>query len=233
MTDEEKLERAEEILGHTFDDRDLLRKALTHPSAVEGHAIADSYERLEFLGDAVLGAYISLYLYRKNPTMDEGDLTRAKTTIVSGGNLSEVAGALGVDQCIFLGDSELGTGNRGLKSALENVYEALVGALYLDGGRLSAERFMTRTLLADPLEPGDFADPSPKSRLQELTQSKFKVSPDYILIGREGPAHEPTFTSEVRVGSRKLGVGVGSSKKEAEKEAAIAALEVLEAEFAG
>ncbi len=231
MTVEETLERVEGLIGYTFEDPSLLRKALTHPSAVEGHAIEDSYERLEFLGDALLGSIVSVYLYEHNPEMDEGNLTRAKTSLVSGEHLSRVADGLGLGPCIFLGESEHGTHNRGLRSALENVYEALCGAIFLDGGRMVLERFVRRTVLAKPITPDAFLETSPKSLLQEFSQQHLHKSPAYQLVGRVGPPHAPTFTFEVYVGDRKLGVGEGSNKKEAEKAAARVALEVLLAEF--
>ncbi len=231
MAIEETLERAEELIGYAFDDPTLLKKALTHPSAVEGHALEDSYERLEFLGDALLGAIVSAYLYQHHPEMDEGELTRAKTSLVSGEHLSDVADDLGLGPCIFLGESEHGTNNRGLRSALENVYEALCGALYLDGGRLVFERFVRRTVLAEPMLPDVFVETSPKSLLQEFAQQQLHLSPVYELVSRVGPPHSPTFTFEVRVGERTLGTGVGASKKEAEKAAAKMALDALQAEF--
>ncbi len=231
MTVEEALASVEELIGYAFEDRALLSKALTHPSAVEGHAVADSYERLEFLGDALLGAIVSISLYTHNPEMDEGDLTRAKTTLVSGEHLSAVADSLGLGPYIILGESEHGTNNRGLRSALENVYEALCGALFLDGGRIELGRFVRRTLLSEPMSPDVFLENSPKSLLQEFAQQHLRQSPVYELVSRVGPPHAPTFTFEVYVGERKLGTGVGASKKEAEKEAAKMALEVLQEEI--
>lgn len=167
----EKLALAEQICGHKFHDRDLLQSAITHPSAVEGQPVTASYERLEFLGDSILGSIVALALYQAYPQFDEGRLTRLKVSLVSGQMLSEVGQELGIDQCIIFGASETGTGARGLHSALENVYESLVGALFLDGGRAAAEDFITRTL--EPHLAADRAErPSnPKSYLQECVQS--------------------------------------------------------------
>ena len=142
----ERLTRAQEILGHEFNNKVLLRAALTHPSAVEGLPVSASYERLEFLGDSILGAVVARSLFESYPEFDEGKLTRLKVSLVSGATLSEVSHELGIDDIIIFGASETGTGARGLHSALENVYESLVGALYLDAGWDAAAEFIHRTL---------------------------------------------------------------------------------------
>ena len=142
----ERLTRAQEILGHEFNNKVLLRAALTHPSAVEGQPVSASYERLEFLGDSILGAVVARSLFESYPEFDEGKLTRLKFSLVSGATLSEVSHELGIDDIIIFGASETGTGARGLHSALENVYESLVGALYLDAGWDAAAEFIHRTL---------------------------------------------------------------------------------------
>lgn len=142
----ERLTRAQEILGHEFNNKVLLRAALTHPSAVEGQPVSASYERLEFLGDSILGAVVARSLFESYPEFDEGKLTRLKVSLVSGATLSEVSHELGIDDIIIFGASETGTGARGLHSALENVYESLVGALYLDAGWDTAAEFIHRTL---------------------------------------------------------------------------------------
>ena len=220
-----KLARAEEICGHTFADRTLLRCALTHPSAVEGEPVWASYERLEFLGDSILGALVALALYQSYPSFDEGRLTRLKVSLVSGATLSEVGRELGLNECIIFGASETGTGARGMHSALENVYEALVGALFLDGGRAAAEAFIMRTL--EPHLAADRAErpENPKSYLQECVQSDHSEPPAYKLVDTAGPAHAPTFTAVVLVDGVRQGKGSGSSKKEAEAAAALDALE--------
>ena len=194
----ERLTRAQEILGHEFNNKVLLRAALTHPSAVEGQPVSASYERLEFLGDSILGAVVARSLFESYPEFDEGKLTRLKVSLVSGATLSEVSHELGIDDIIIFGASETGTGARGLHSALENVYESLVGALYLDAGwDVAAE-----CVQADGHEP-----------------------PAYKLVGSEGPAHAPTFTAVVLIDGIRQGRGSGSSKKEAEGAAALEALD--------
>ena len=223
----ERLARVEEICGYQFQDKQLLRCAITHPSAVEGQPVSSSYERLEFLGDSILGSIVALALFKSYPTFDEGKLTRLKVSLVSGMTLSDVGLELGIDSCIIFGASETGTGARGLHSALENVYEALVGALYLDGGWDVAEAFVTRTL--KPHLAADRAEhpTNPKSYLQECVQGDHGDPPVYKLVDTSGPAHEPTFTAVVLVGGVRSGRGSGSSKKEAEAAAALDALERL------
>lgn len=227
MKDYQKVAEAERILDHHFKDRRLIESAITHPSAVEGQPVSASYERLEFLGDSILGAFVACDLFEKFPAMDEGELTRLKISLVSGKTLSEVAGKLGVGDLIIFGESERGTGARGMHSALENVYESLVGALYLDAGAEKTHAFIRSTLTPYMVPELAEAPLSPKSKLQEVTQRDFHCAPEYRLVGEEGPAHHPTFTSVVFVDGRRVGRGVGSSKKESESIAASAALEFL------
>lgn len=221
---EKSIARVEEIVGHHFEDRRLITSAITHPSAVENQPVSASYERLEFLGDSILGAMVATDLFEAFPSMDEGELTRLKISLVSGKTLSEVAGDLGIGDVIVFGESERGTGARGMHSALENVYESIVGALYLDAGFEVTHEFVSRTL-APHMSPQIAKRPlSPKSRLQEVTQRDLRCAPEYKLVGEEGPAHKPTFTSVVFVDGARVGRGSGSSKKESESEAALDAL---------
>lgn len=225
--DTERIRHIESICGHKFSDRNLVLAAITHPSAVEGLPVSASYERLEFLGDSILGAIVATDLFERFPSMDEGELTRLKISLVSGKTLSVVSDKLGIGECIIFGESELGTGARGMHSALENVYESVVGALYLDGGYEVTHRFVSTTL--SPYMSPELAERpvSPKSRLQEITQRELRCGPEYKLEGEQGPAHSPTFTSVVLVAGRRLGRGTGSSKKEAESAAAANAIELL------
>ena len=216
----EKLNKAEKILGHEFSDRSLLLTALTHPSAAEGHSISDSYERLEFLGDSILGAIVSYEAYHAYPNLDEGGLTRIKVSLVSGASLSEVGKELGLADCIFFGSSERGTGRRGLHSALENVYESLVASLFLDGGIVRMSEDMAK-------EPEN-----PKSVLQERLQED-GITPTYRLVETQGPPHDRTFVTQVFVGVKSIAKGVGRTKKESESQAAKSALEILGSFFEG
>ena len=219
-----RLEAAEAVCGHEFTDKTLLERALTHPSAVEGARTKLSYERLEFLGDSVLGAIVATDLYERYPAMNEGELSQLKIALVSGKMLSLVCEGLGVAKLIVMGESEKGTGARGMHSALENVYESLVGALYLDAGYEATHDFVARTL--GPHVSPDLAKKpiSAKSRLQEVTQRDMRCGPEYKLVGEEGPAHTPTFTSVVMVEGRRIGRGKGPSKKASESAAAADAL---------
>lgn len=222
----EKLENTEQILRYRFRDRSVLLLAITHPSASEGNAAASSYERLEFLGDAVVGAIISRVLYDRYPSLDEGALTRLKVSAVAGQTLAKVASDLGFADQIIFGSSERGTGKRGLQSALENVYEALVGALEIDGGTEEAERFVLRTLV--PMINTDVAtEPeNPKSVLQEILQAE-RITPTYEIIGTEGPPHDRLFTARVLADESVLASGTGHSKKDAEMDAAAHALKAM------
>ena len=210
----EKLNKAEKILGHEYSDRTLLLTALTHPSAAEGHSISDSYERLEFLGDSILGAIVSYAAYHTYP------------------NLDEVGKELGLADCIFFGSSERGTGRRGLHSALENVYESLVASLYLDGGLEAAASFVKRTLIVRMSEDMAKEPENPKSVLQERLQED-GITPTYRLVETQGPPHDRTFVTQVFVGVKSIAKGVGRTKKESESQAAKSALEILGSFFEG
>jgi ribonuclease-3 len=217
---------AERIVQREFNDRELLRVALTHPSAVENGTAVGVYERLEFLGDSVLGFIISEETFKRFPDMREGGMTRIKVSLVAGSVLSEVARALGLADAIIVGQSERGTGGRGLTSALENTYEALTAALYLDGGIDVARDWVLTTL--GPLITEDVAGTpeNPKSLLQEVVQARGN-SAVYTTLSEEGPPHDRTFTVAVDIAGERFGEGVGRTKREAEAAAAAAALGVL------
>lgn len=226
-----KLARAEEIIGYRFKREQLILSAITHPSATEGKAVKYSYERLEFLGDSILGAIVASTAFHRFHEIDEGGLTRIKVALVSGASLSSVAEKLGFADVIVFGSSETGTGKRGLHSALENVYEAVVAALYLDGGIEVATEFVTRTLI--PRMSLDLAkEPeNPKSALQERLQED-GITPTYKLIETQGPSHDRTFIAQVYAGEQGLARGTGRTKKEAESQAAKTTLARL-SEFFG
>ncbi len=228
---ERNLGIAEGILGYTFKDKNLLLAAITHPSATEGKPITYSYERLEFLGDAILGAIVSTEAFHRFPEIDEGGLTRIKVSLVAGSCLSDVAQGLGFANIIIFGHSESGTHGRGLHSALENVYEAVVAALFLDGGIDAARHFVVQTLI--PRMSIDLArtPTNPKSELQERLQED-GITPVYKIIETQGPPHDRTFVSQVYAGDHALAQGTGRSKKEAESQAAKSTLARL-SEFLG
>lgn len=233
LTDEQrqKLSQMEAILGYRFQNTRYILSAITHPSATEGRAVRFSYERLEFLGDSILGAIVAYAAFHKYPDLDEGGLTRIKVALVSGSSLAAVAESLGFAELIVFGSSETGTGHRGMHSALENVYEAVVAALYLDGGREVAERFVTDTLIPR-MDISMAREPeNPKSALQEKLQED-GITPTYELVDTQGPPHDRTFVAEVFAGETGLARGTGRTKKEAESQAAKSALARL-GEFLG
>lgn len=227
----EKLALAQEILGYQFKQERYLLSAITHPSATEGRSVKFSYERLEFLGDSILGAIVASTAFHAYGELDEGGLTRIKVALVSGSSLAQVASELGFADIIVFGSSETGTGKRGLHSALENVYEAVVAALYLDGGLDVADDFIQRTLI--PRMSMDMArEPeNPKSALQERLQED-GITPTYKLVETQGPPHDRTFVAQVFAGSQGLARGTGRTKKEAESQAAKSTLARL-GEFFG
>ena len=228
---EQKINLVQEIIDYHFNDQDLILSAITHPSAIEGKPVKYSYERLEFLGDAVLGAIVVHQAYMSFPEMDEGGLTRIKVSLVSGSTLSDLSDSLGFKNVIVFGSSETGTGKRGMHSALENVYEAVVGALFLDGGMQAAQKFVLDTLI--PKMDAHMADKpeNPKSMLQEKMQAH-GVTPTYKLIKMEGPPHDRTFVTQVFAGEIALAKGKGKSKKEAEANAASASMAQLDKHIA-
>ncbi len=233
LTDEQasKLARAEEILGYEFKEKQFILSAITHPSATEGKSVKYSYERLEFLGDSILGAIVASVAFERFHDLDEGGLTRIKVALVSGASLSEVASGLGFADVIVFGSSETGTGKRGLHSALENVYEAVVAALFLDGGLDAALAFVERTLIPRMSVEMAMEPENPKSALQEKLQED-GITPTYKLVETQGPPHDRTFVAQVFAGSQGLARGTGRTKKEAESQAAKSTLARL-GEFFG
>jgi len=220
-------ERAAQLLGYTFREPGLLATALTHPSYAAEHPGTEAYDRLEFLGDAVLGFLVADRMYRAYPGEPEGDLTRRKHSIVSGESLAQAAATLGVADLLRLGRGADAAGERARDSVLENALEALVGAVYLDGGLEAAAALVERIMAAAP-GGRTSTEGDPKSLLQELTQARWGVLPQYRVVSTEGPPHDRRFTVEVSVLGAVSGRGVGASKQAAGKAAATAALQALE-----
>ena len=227
----EKYNKAQSIIEHEFNNEQLLLSAITHPSAAEGKSVRYSYERLEFLGDSILGAIVAAKAFERFHDLDEGGLTRIKVALVSGSSLADVAQALGFADVIVFGSSETGTGKRGLHSALENVYEAIVAALYLDGGIDAAESFVERTLMGRMSLDLAREPENPKSALQEKRQED-GITPTYKRVETQGPPHDRTFVAQVFAGDQGLAQGTGRTKKEAESQAAKSTLARL-GEFFG
>jgi len=228
---EESCRKLEAKLGYTFRDRALLSNALLHRSHVHvtGQVRERSNERLEFLGDAVLGLVVNEDLYQKFPGRSEGDLTKMKALLVCGARLSEVAGQFDLGVHIRMSRSEAATGGRQRSSILADTTEALIGAVYLDGGLGAARGVIQRLVLAD--SNGVLTKRSLrnyKSRLQELIQARHKSPPRYRVLEVEGPDHDRLFKVAVTFNGRPLGEGEGRNKKTAEQNAAREALKTLE-----
>jgi ribonuclease III len=221
--------RAEQIIGHHFEDPALLMRALTHPSVLsETPKDTDQvYERMEFLGDSILGFLIANEAYRRFPDMREGGMTRIRGRLIAGSVQSKVARDLGIGDLLVFGETERQSGGRGIRSALENAYEAITAAIYLDAGLEAAREWMLRTMGPLITEEAAAAPENPKSLLQELVQARGGV-PAYETISQQGPAHDRTFTVQVQVNGDVLGKGTGRTKREAEAQAAAVALKTLQ-----
>ena len=225
------LKSLQEVLGYRFEDSRLLLEALTHRSALSEKLTATSYERLEFLGDAVLGLICTVWLFERFPDYAEGELTRRKSWLVSSTILAEHAERLGVGDCLILGVGEERSGGRLKPSLLADALEAILGGIFLDGGFSAANRTI-RALLETDLGEAELDPPlvEAKNRLQERVQGSGLGLPVYSLDGEEGPDHAKVFTVEVTVEGEVLGTGRGNSKKLAEQRAAVVALERLDDE---
>lgn len=222
----------ETLLGYHFTASELLEKALTHPSAYNIKHVSDHYERLEFLGDAVLDMIVAELLYQQFPEEVEGDLAKRRSALVCGETLSAIARELGVAEYIVMGAGEEGSGGRDNNTTLENVLEALVAALYLDGGLPAAKAFVERWF-APYVEKAVAPPKDPKTTLQEWAQAQGKEVPCYETIEQEGPSHQPVFTVQVTIEGGYSAQGVGSSKKLAEREAAKTLLSEVGVEYDG
>lgn len=217
----------EEKLGYTFQDPSLLENALTHSSrANESRGKLLSNERLEFLGDSILGMVVADHLYRSHPDLPEGELTRTRAALVCEESLVEVARELDLGEHLRLGKGESAGGGRERPSIQADAVEAVLAAIYLDGGIGSARKFIQRFILSREIagltKPRDH-----KTSLQELVQRESGQVLQYRLVGEEGPDHNKRFFVEVDLNGKSVGSGSGHSKKEAEQQAAAAAIEAL------
>jgi ribonuclease-3 len=219
------LKPLEDITGYRFKNPDLLKEALSHKSFASESKSGIYNERLEFLGDSILAAVVAHQLYQDYPKEDEGSLSKKKAQLVSRPSLAVWAGELNLGAYLFLGVGEENSGGRERHSLLSNALEALIGAIYLDGGYSAAERFIRRWCIENH---GSLAEVDYKSKLQEVIQKKFKVPPSYEMTEAEGPDHDKTFRVLVRLGKNELGHGEGKTKKEAEQAAARNALIAME-----
>ncbi len=219
-------------LGLRFKNQRLLEQALVHRSYVneQGWPPSDSYERMEYLGDAVLELAISEELYRRRPDLLEGELTKFRSALVRGDTLARVARRAKLGDALRLGRGEEASGGRDRDSILAAAFEAVVAAVYLDRNYDAARKFILRVMAAELEECflGSAPEDNPKSHLQELIQGQGSSTPQYRLASSKGPDHGPVFTVEVLVEGQVLGVGRGPSKSTAEKTAAKDALTRLE-----
>ena len=217
----------EEKLGYTFQNRALLENALTHSScANESRGKLQSNERLEFLGDSILGMVVADHLYRNHPDLPEGVLTRTRAALVCEDSLVVVAEELGLGEYLRLGKGEEAGGGRNRPSIRADAVEAVLAAVYLDGGIGSARKIIQKYILSREVagltKPRDY-----KTALQELVQRESGQVLAYRLVGEEGPDHNKRFFVEVTLNGSGVGQGSGRSKKEAEQAAAKSALQVL------
>jgi ribonuclease III len=222
----DRLREVERAVQYSFTRPDLLKLALTHPSAAEG--TDQHYERLEFLGDAVLDLAIADMLMRHFPNGTEGLLSRERASIVNARTLAAKAQSIGLGQFIQLGKGEEKSGGRHKTSILAAGFEALIGAIYCDNGLTPALQIVERLFGSDIGGPSVERDY--KTELQETAHRCYRAHPVYEVISETGPDHAKRFISRIRIGSRQFGVGEGSSKKLAEQAAARQALDVINAE---
>jgi ribonuclease-3 len=225
------LEALEAAIGHTFRNRDLLLRALTHTShAYEKNLPLSDNEQLEFLGDAILGFLVSEHLIGRFPAYREGRLSILKNFLVSALHLHEVGQKLGLGEYLLLGRGEELSGGRVKKGLLADAVEALIAAIYLDGGPEAAREFVGRHILGDTSAIAGYADSlftNYKGALQEIARSLNLPAPRYVVITEHGPAHARTFTVEARIGEEWVARGEGDSKKSAGQQAAQIVLKQL------
>jgi ribonuclease-3 len=224
------MERCERRIGYVFQDKELLREALTHASSAE-HRLA-SNERLEFLGDAILGAIVCEMLFRRYPEYQEGDLTKIKSVVVSRLSCAKISEALGLQEFLIVGKGVSASPSIPL-SLLADVLESLIGAIHLDGGSVAAQRFI-ESMMGPEIElaaigelGGNF-----KSLLQQLAQREFGSTPAYELLDEKGPDHHKCFKVAAQVGGTCYQAAWGRNKKEAEQRAACNALAEIKGEAA-
>lgn len=218
-----KIADLESKIGYQFKQPELLRQALTHSSyANEKHKKQSDNERLEFLGDAVLELVSSEFIFKNYGKMPEGEMTKFRASIVCEPTLALCTKELDLGKYLYLGKGEDTTGGRTRKSVLSDALEAVIGAIYLDGGFDAAREFVHRFILVDVEHKKLFHDS--KTILQEFVQGNYKEELHYVLIGEEGPDHDKKFMVEAMMGERVIGHGTGHTKKAAEQEAAYEAL---------
>ena len=215
-----KLGLLEERIGYHFDEFHLLKNAMTHSSYVNEKHLPkyECNERLEFLGDAVLEIVSSDFLFHEHTEMPEGQLTKLRAAMVCEKSLAYCAKQIDLGEYLLLGKGEDATGGRKRDSVTSDALEALIGAVYLDGGFANAKEFIHKFVLNDMENKKLFYDS--KTILQEIVQAHFKEEISYRMIGEEGPDHDKSFHAAVLIGEKEYGTGTGRTKKAAEQEAA-------------
>ncbi len=213
-------------LGYSFRDRDLLSEALTHASS--SNTRLNSYERMEFLGDSILGFITCDYLYQNFPSLLEGDLTKIKSAVVSRQTCGIIGAELGLVEFIMVGKG-IGSKNKVPNSLLANAFESIIAAIYLDGGLNPVREFLV-PLIADKVQQAVSGrlESNYKSELQQYSQKRFGLPPNYLLIGNKGPDHDKSFNVAAQVGKRQFTSAWGKNKKEAEQRAAANAIAEIE-----
>lgn len=220
------MKELQEKLGYTFKNEALLERALTHSSyANEHHLTTGDNERLEFLGDSVLGFITAEHLFKNHRHSQEGDLTRLRAYAVCEKSLFAYAKELGLGEKLRLGKGEEHTGGRERPSVLSDAFEAVIAAIYLDSGMEAAQKFVLRFVAPYVEQEPSFRDY--KTMLQEVVQKNQGERLDYVLTAESGPDHDKHFCVEVHLNSNVIGTGTGRSKKQAEQQAAKAALELM------
>ena len=224
MLKERDYQELEDKIGYKFKNRALLKQAVTHSSFANEQKInrQQNYERLEFLGDAVLELVSSDFLFQTHPSLPEGKLTKMRASMVCEPALAYCAKDINLEKYIQLGKGEEATGGRYRDSIISDVMEAVIGAIYLDGGMECAKKYIHRFVLSDLENKQLFLDS--KTNLQEYVQQNLKQDVHYELIEENGPEHDKIFTVEAVLGDKILGKGSGRTKKAAEQQAAYEAL---------
>lgn len=225
------LEALETRIGYSFGNQNLLKEALTHRSYLNENPSwpLPHNERLEYLGDAVLELAVTKAIFSAFPNSQEGELTLLRAALVNYQFLAEVASSIGLHECLYLSRGEARDSSRAKEVILANAIEALIGAIYIDGGFDPSEEFINKFVNSkarEVMEAGKYKDA--KSKLQEFMQEHKKITPTYRVIGESGPDHKKTFRVAVMVGSEQLAEGEGLSKQEAETSAAKNALQQLD-----
>jgi len=226
--DGRQLVSLQEKLGYTFVNPDLLKNALAHSSYANASDSSgtSSNERLEFLGDSLLGMTVALLIYERRSDLTEGQMTKLRAGLVCEHSLAEVAAELDLGDYLLLGRGEIQGGGRGRPSILSDALEAVIAAMYLDGGFEPIKRFITACFVRR-IEQPVLSNSDYKTLLQEMIQINAEKVISYAVIDEHGPDHDKSFVVEVRINDKPFGVGVGKSKKSAQQEAAKAAIEAI------